>query len=131
MSNVTCIITTLGISALGFELHTHGIGSKLLHHMSYNVGVLGKFGNGISHPIQPVKVRLDFVGTTSTLERCLNPSTIDTQFAPALDIITSYDSSIDEVNEPPSTFLIDSTLELTLLDSIPLVELSNIREIFR
>jgi hypothetical protein len=94
-----------------------------MHNMGYIGGGLGKNGQGIVHPIQPVmrptKVRLGFVGTSLPVASCLDISSIKTQFVQSQESITQDDSSIVELQQPPPTSLIDTTLELSQPDSTP------------
>jgi hypothetical protein len=133
-SNVAfALLTTTELPSPNFELHTRGFGSKLMHQMGYTSGGLGKNGQGIVHPIQPVmrpaKVGLGFVGTSLPVASCLDISVVQTQFVPAQESITQDDSSTVELQQPPPTPLIDTTLELSQPDSTPTsaLELSSIR----
>ena len=63
--------------------------------------------------MRPTKVGLGFVGTSLPVESCLNISTIKTQFVQSQESITQDDSSIVELQPPPPTPLIDTTLELS------------------
>jgi hypothetical protein len=63
-----------------------------MHNMGYTSGGLGKNGQGIAHPIQPVmrptKERLGFVGTSFPLASCHDISAVQTQFVQAQYSIT-------------------------------------------
>jgi hypothetical protein len=117
------LLTTLELPSPAFELHTRGIGSKLMHKMGCTYGDLGKNGQGISHPIHPVmrptKYGLGFVGTSFPLASCLHISSIQTQFVQSQESITLDDFSIVELQQPTPAPLIDTNLELSRLDLTP------------